>query len=114
MGLGENFRQVFGFKGLRGKVFINQRLTGSVRSAQDFGSGLAPSTALRVTPAKRLNLLRGNFEGGEILRSAQDFVSGLAPSTALRVTPAKRLNLSKSAEDWFGPIRSLAWRTMGL
>ena len=36
----QNSRQVFGFKGLAGKVFRNQRLTRSVRFAQDFGSGL--------------------------------------------------------------------------
>ena len=30
------------------------------RFAQDFGGGLAPSTALRVTPAKRLNLSLGS------------------------------------------------------
>jgi len=28
------------------------------RRARDFGCGLAPSTALRVTPAKRLNVAR--------------------------------------------------------
>ncbi len=56
MGLGRNSRQVFGFKGLAGKVFINQELRRSVRFAQDFGSELALSPALRVTPAKRLNL----------------------------------------------------------
>jgi hypothetical protein len=61
MELGGNSCQIFGFKGLAGKFFKNQRLSVEILPfgfvlGQDFGSGLPASTTLRVAPAKRLKL----------------------------------------------------------
>jgi hypothetical protein len=91
MGIGGDSSQVFGFKGLAGKVFINQSLGLSKSAENGFGA---------VSRVER------SFPFG--FAQGQDFGSGLPPSTTLRVTPAKRLNLGTA------PIRSLSSRVTGL
>ena len=53
-----------------------------LRFAQDFGSGLTPSTTLRVTPAKRLNF-RFPKSGGDGFLAALRPVSGDGHRSAL-------------------------------
>ena len=51
--LGGGHRQVFEFKGLAGKVFKNQRVTGSIPLRLRSGSGFRQRAPAPLTPAKR-------------------------------------------------------------